>query len=112
MAKDRRDSMRELFRSYREAVDAIIMLRAFRKEGIPIRYQLLEIPTTLFASVQDAPLEVYQRDAPLIECKIDGQTVAVIATDRSDAKITVRKIRLSACIVHAEWTRRKPGQAC
>ena len=111
MARDRRDSMRELFRSYREAVDAIIMLRAFRKEGIPIRYQLLEIPTTLFASVQDAPLEVYQRDAPLIECKIDEQTVAVIATDRSDAKITVRKIRLSACIVHAEWARHEPAQA-
>ena len=108
MARDRRDSMRELFRSYREAVDAIIMLRAFRRQEIPIRYQLIEIPTTLFTSVEDAPLEVYQRDAPAIECKVDGQTVAVIATDRSDAKITVRNIRLSACTVHAEWTRREP----
>ena len=111
MARDRRAWMRELFRVYREAVDAIIMLRAFRREGVPVRYQLLEIPTTLFASVQDAPLEVFQRDAPRIDCKFEGQTIAVIATDRSDAKITVRNIRLSACIVHAEWTRRDFAQA-
>ena len=41
-----------------------IMLRAFRKEGVPHRYQLLEIPTALFASVQEAPIAVFQRDAP------------------------------------------------
>ena len=111
IARDRRAWMRELFRAYREAVDAIIMLRAFRREGVPVRYQLLEIPTALFASVQDAPLDLYQRAAPLIECTIDGQVVAVVATDRSDAKITIRNIRLSACIVHAEWTRREPAQA-
>ena len=35
----------------------------------------------------------------------DGQPVARVAIDRSDAKITVRSILLSACIVHAEWTR-------
>ena len=28
-----------------------------------------------------------------------------LAVDRSDAKITVRRILLSACIVHAEWIR-------
>lgn len=81
-ARDRRAWMRELFRAYQDAVDAIIMLRAFRREHVPVRYQLLEIPTALFASVQDAPLEVYQRDAPLIECTINGRTVAAIATDR------------------------------
>lgn len=105
MARDRRASMQELFRNYRKSVDAIVMLRAFRKEGVPIRYQLLEIPTSLFASVEEASLEVFQRDAPVIECIIDGQPVATVATDRSDAKITIRNIRLSACIEHAEWTR-------
>lgn len=30
---------------------------------------------------------------------------AVVAIDRSDAKITVRRVKLSACIVHAEWDR-------
>ena len=111
MARDRRASMQELFWSYRKAVDAIVMLRAFRKEGVPVRYQLLEIPTSLFASVEEASLEVFQRDAPVIECMIDGRPVATVATDRSDAKITIRNIRLSACVVHAEWTRSEPVPA-
>ena len=64
--------MLALFRDYRQAVDAIIMLRAFRKEGVPNRYQLLEIPTVLFASIQEAPL---------VECQVGGETVAVVAVD-------------------------------
>ena len=42
----RRDAMLDLFRQYREAVDAILMLRAFRGSAgsPPQRYQLLEIP--------------------------------------------------------------------
>lgn len=103
--RDRRARIRELFRSYQRAVDAIIMLRAFRKEGVPHRYQLLKIPTTLFASVQQAPIDVFQRDAPSIDCEYGGKLAAVIAIDRSDAKITVKRIQLSACTVHAEWHR-------
>ena len=105
MPRDRRERVRTLFREYRNAVDAIMMLRAFRKEGVPRRYQLLEIPTRLFAPVQAAPLAVFQSDAPSISCEIDGELAAVIAIDRSDAKITVKRIRLSACTVHAEWHR-------
>ena len=105
MAKDRRAWMRELFRTYQQAVDAIVMLRAFRKDGAPHRYQLLEIPTTLFGSVQEAPLEVFQRDAPAIDCEVEGEVAAVIAVDRSDAKITIKRIQVSACTVHAEWHR-------
>ena len=105
MAKDRRAWLRELFRIYQQAVDAIVMLRAFRKEGAPHRYQLLEIPTTLFDSVQQAPLDVFQRDAPAISCEFNGEVAAVIAVDRSDAKITVKRIQVSACTVHAEWHR-------
>jgi len=29
----------------------------------------------------------------------------VVAVERSDAKITVRRVQLSACPVHAEWLR-------
>ena len=104
-ARDRRAWLRELFRSYQQAVDAIIMLRAFRKDGAPHRYQLLEIPTALFDSLQKAPFEVFQRDAPTIDCEVEGEVAAVIAIDRSDAKITVKHIRISACTVHAEWLR-------
>lgn len=104
-AKDRRIRMRDLFRDYRKAVDAIVMLRAFRRGGMPNRYQLLEIPTTLFGSIQNAPLEEFRSDAPRVECQFGGKTAAVVAVDRSDAKITVRNILLSACVVHAEWVR-------
>ena len=105
-SKNRRRRTLKLFQEYQQAVDAIIILRAFREKGEPPNlYQLLEVPTTLFDSIQQAPVEDFQRDAPIIKCLSDGQTVARVAIDRSDAKITVRSILLSACIVHAEWIR-------
>ena len=106
-APDRRKRTQELFRQYQAAVTHIVMLRAFRERPgeVPTLYQLVEVPASIFDSVQTAPLDVYSRDAPLIECQAEGNTVAVVAIDRSDAKITVRQVQLSACTVHAEWTR-------
>ena len=54
--------MRELFRQYRHTVDAIIQLRAFRRDRFPARYQLLEIPSTIFASIDNAPPNTFQRN--------------------------------------------------
>lgn len=103
-AQDRRKQTLGLFKEYTSVVDAIVMLRAFKKENnIPHRYQLIEIPTAIFNPVQKAPVEIFRNDAPVIECNIKGDTVARVAIDRSDAKITVRSILLSACVVHAEW---------
>ena len=108
-ASNRKRRTLELFREYQQAVDSIIMLRAFRKNGeVPKCYQLLEIPTSIFDSIQHASDEAFQRDAPVIECCVGGQTVARVAIDRSDAKITVRSILLSACTVHAEWSQPTP----
>jgi hypothetical protein len=106
-AKARREHTLKLFREYKRAVSQIIMLRAFREgsDEIPSQYQLVEIPVRIFDSIQVAPLRAFQRDAPLIECQVGGQVAAVVAIDRSDAKITVRRVQLSACIVHAEWNR-------
>ncbi len=102
----RRQRIRELFQEYQQAVDAILMLRAFRdKSAYPHRYQLLEIPSALFVAVQTEPLETFRSDAPVIACRKGSQTVARVAIDRSDAKITVRSILLATCVVHAEWTR-------
>ena len=104
--RDRQRKTVELFREYQEAVDAIIMLRAFRVgTEIPNRYQLIEVPASLFDSIQQAPIEDFYRDAPIIKCRDRGRIVARVAIDRSDAKVTVRSILLSACIVHAEWVR-------
>ena len=105
--KARRDQTLALFREYQSAVSEIIMLRAFRgaPDEMPTQYQLVEIPATIFDSMQTEPLATFSSDAPVIQCRAEGQTVARVAIDRSDAKITVRGIRLSACTIHAEWTR-------
>ena len=105
-ARNRREKTLEFFTQYREAVDAIIMLRAFRKEvdKIPTKYQLLEIPTAIFDSLYEAPLSAFAADGPTIDCSYQGEPVAARVTlDRSDAKITVKQIKLSSCVLHAEW---------
>ena len=106
-AKTRRDHTLELFRQYREAVDSIIMLRAFRPDrtSLPAKYQLLEIPTDIFTSLENAPQEAFAADGPTVDCTYQGDPVAArISLDRSDAKITVKQIQLSACTLHAEWS--------
>lgn len=105
-ARTRRLKTLELFRQYREAVDAIVMLRAFRsgRDTVPTKYQLLEIPTAIFASLEDAPLSDFAADGPTIDCAYGDEPVAArVSLDRSDAKITVKQIKLAACAVHAEW---------
>ena len=110
-ARDRQKRTQELFRQYQAAVTHIVMLRAFREgqDQAPRLYQLVEIPASIFDSIQSAPLPVFERDAPLIECEVGGQVAAIVAIDRSDAKITVRRVQLSACTVHAEWSRSSTG---
>lgn len=104
-SRERRDRTRDLIRDYMAAVDSIIMLRAFRKPNqVPVRYQLLEIPTTIFGSILEAPLDAFAADGPTIDCSFQEHEVAArVSLDRSDAKITVKQIALAACIVHAEW---------
>ena len=104
-AKARRQHTLNLFRDYRAAVDAIILLRAFREpDTIPTRYQLMEIPSDLFKSLEDAPESAFAADGPVIDCAYGGlASAAQVSIDRSDAKITVRRIQLSVCTIHAEW---------
>ena len=104
-ARQRRDRTLELFREYRDAVDAIVMLRAFRQPNeIPHRYQLVEITTEIFDSLQDSPLSDFASDGPRIDCSFGGhQRAARVSLDRSDAKVTVSGILLDVCRVHAEW---------
>jgi len=104
----RREATLELFAAYQSTVTSILMLRAFRSgdDEAPRLYQLVEIPASLFDSIQQEPLGAFQSDAPVIPCSgPDGQAVARVALDRSDAKITVRSIKLDVCTVHAEWAR-------
>ena len=104
-ASSRRKRTLTLFREYMNAVDSIMMLRAFHKEqGIPSEYQLVEIPSGIFQSLQNAPLASFNADGPTIDCSYGGYDVAArVSLDRSDAKITVKQIQLAACTVHVEW---------
>jgi len=104
-ARARRRRTLELFRDYRAAVDAILLLRAFREPGeMPKRYQLIEIPSDLFESIEDQPDTTFAADGPVIECDYQGlPSAAQVSIDRSDAKITIRRIQLAICTIHAEW---------
>lgn len=111
-ASQRRFETINLFRAYRQAVSHIIMLRAFRDkhEAPPYLYQLVEVPVSIFDSIEDAPVDAFATDGPRVPCMVDGKRVATVALDRSDAKITVSGIRLSVCIVHAEWRKQEESQ--
>lgn len=105
-AATRREKTIALFREYRATVDSIVMLRAFMKKAgqVPTRYELVEIPTTIFASLDNEPVASFDSDGPRIACSLDGEpVVAHVALDRSDAKITVASIKITACEVHARW---------
>ncbi len=112
-AADRRRETRSLFREYRATVSHIVMLRAFRDDDDkpPSLYQLIEAPVTIFDSIETAELELFEPDSAKVPCVVSGETVAIVALDRSDAKITVRNILLSACTVHAEWRRQEEGDS-
>lgn len=104
-ARDRRRRTLDLFREYTAIVDSIVVLRAFREgKQVPKRYQLVEIPTAIFKSLQNATVSQFDSDGPRISCSFAGhERAAQVSLDRSDAKITVSGIRLDVCSVHAEW---------
>lgn len=98
---DRRDKIVELFREYREVTDGIVILRAFREDD-GVRYELVEIPTELFTSVEDLTIEEAQRGT--IPLPVGAtQPLFKIGIDRSDAKVKLTGVRIDAITVHGEW---------
>ena len=96
--------MEGLLQDYLHTVDSIIMLRTFKdNEDVIIRYELVEIPTSIFRSVLNLGPNEYQAQTPSLPCEVNGQLVAKIRMDHSDAKITVSGIRLDACTVHSNF---------
>jgi hypothetical protein len=98
---DRRDKIVSLFGEYRETTDGIIMLRGFESDA-GVFYELLEIPTTLFESVDDLDIATAQ----LATIPVPPNSTAPdlkIRIDRSDSKITLSGIKLGVCIVHGTW---------
>lgn len=97
----RRDRIVELFQEFRSKCYCIMILRCFRKDGA-LRYELVEIPSTLFNTVDQLGVQAAQAGtigippgsaAPHLKIRID----------RSDSKVSLTGIQLSACTVHGRW---------
>ncbi len=99
----RHEKIVELFRSYREQTDSIIVLRCFREADESLFYELVELPTEVFASVEE--LTVAQAQAATIAIPPDAaRPEARIRIDRSDAKVTVTGVRIDVCTIHGRWS--------
>lgn len=101
--KGRRDKIVELFTEYQQETDSIIVFRCFRDRPDVFRYQLVEIPTTLFVSIKSLSVEEAQASTIPIPPKTRTPD-ARIRIDRSDAKISVTGIRIELCVIHGYWT--------
>ena len=94
----------ELFEEYQQRTNLIMMLRAFSDEHNILKYELTEIPTSIFATVNQ--LNISQAQAATIKLPPGASSqdaIARIRVDRSDAKITVTGIKKKYCIVHGLW---------
>lgn len=104
-ASGRREKTIDLLQDFRSHVSRIIILRAFKySTGQVCEYELTEIPGTLFDPIRQAPRDAFQHDGPTIPLPYGAdEPDLLVKLDRSDAKITLSKIRVSSCVVHARW---------
>jgi hypothetical protein len=100
-ATKRREHTHRLFKEYCDEVDAIVQLRYFQSLN---RYELVEIPVSLFAQVLDVGREHFAADGPTITIPIGKNPPDfTLKLDRSDAKVTIAKINKQLCLVHGVW---------
>lgn len=92
-----------LFQEYLESVGVIYMLRSFKAES-PLRYELVEIPVSLFEPIVSLPNSAFAQEAPTIAIP-PGQDPPNLSLrlDRSDSKITIARLLKDRCTVHATW---------
>jgi len=100
-ATKRREHTHRLFREYCGEVDAILQLRYFHALR---RYELVEIPVSLFSQVLAVGRAHFSSDGPTINIPIGKDPPDfTLKLDRSDAKITISKINKDLCLVHGTW---------
>lgn len=99
---DRRDKIVELFQEYRRATDGIIMLRGF-ESAVGVFYELIEIPTTLFKSIDGLDIATAQLATIPVPPTSTSNPDLKIRIDRSDSKISLTGIQVSVCAVHGQW---------
>jgi Type II site-specific deoxyribonuclease len=101
-AKARHGRMMQLINDFLAAVQGMFVLRSSSRADGPF-YELVEIPVALFRRIEELPVAAFDSDAPRIAITDDAGDIMELRLDRSDAKITVAKLRKDRCIVHATW---------
>ncbi|GAB3116890.1 hypothetical protein GCM10027160_26570 [Streptomyces calidiresistens] len=104
-ARTRYERTMGLFEEFLNAVQRWIVLRAFRLKSDPTTqiYELVEIPMSLFAAVDQLNIHDFSSDAPRIDIHDEHGMALQLCLDRSDSKITIKKIPKDRCIVHGTW---------
>lgn len=100
-AAKRREHTFKLFEEYNAEVDAIIQLRYFVSTR---KYELVEIPVSLFSQIFAVGKSHFSADGPTINIPIGKEPPDfTLKLDRSDAKITLANINKDLCLVHGIW---------
>jgi hypothetical protein len=100
-AAKRREHTFKLFKEYNAEVDAIIQLRYFLLRR---RYELVEVPVSLFSQVFTVGKSHFSADGPTINIPIGKDPPDfTLKLDRSDAKVTLANINKNLCLVHGTW---------
>ena len=89
--------------------DRILILRAFSvNNDQAVRYDLLEIPRSLFEAISNLSPEDFgprtTKGGSSAKVTIDGKHVYSIRLDGSVEKITISSLKTSFCKQHASWT--------
>ncbi|MFE0964256.1 hypothetical protein [Streptomyces fungicidicus] len=95
----------KLFDDFLSTVQKWLVLRAFRMRGGDGRliYELVEIPMALFATVTQLNVNDFSAEASKIDV-VDALGPAFqLVLDRSDSKVTIKKIPKDRCVVHGQW---------
>lgn len=104
-ARDRWHKTLDLFKDFSNTVKRWVVLRIFETDT-SWEYELLEIPVWIFgAPVQALGVEEFAPDGPRIAVKdpLTAKHLFTLALDRSDAKITIKKLPKQNCTVHGNW---------
>ena len=105
--EDFADGLKRSLSEHLACYDRILSLRSWPSDE-KIEYQLVEIPKETIAAALDLNPRRYSRRTGSGSCKAevydaDGGLLFVLSLDGSVEKVTIRRLAISACRVHAEW---------
>lgn len=92
----------DLFRLYLGTVDRLFQLRVI-PDSESWSYELLEIPMDLFRGILLLHRDAFTADGPSVRVEDSRGYALTLRLDRSDAKITIGRIPVARCLVHATW---------